>query len=359
MVPRSTFLPCLLTLSTFLSARAATPFPKAESNLICHTNHASECYPQIFQPTEKFQTVHDDQNLPPGLHVRTNPATGVKEARLNIPDPDDHVDSSSLTIIDHSDLDGYPEPLEEAGSSAVNFQQEEARQQPFLPPQHDIAEGTLFTNSASHVKNHAFTNETDLVPALENREDLSHSYPWGLSLAKDSQLLHKLFQVLLPPNLPSQVRSLATLVFDPAIQKNLDALTDALSRFSNDEWPEGLVEALMMALLHEQWPVLLNRMMLLLSSLYHDPMPLQAVLGAVGVDLLIKTLNAEPMAADDREKLPKKVAHFVLDYLMPTAETDSQASEYGSLKEGSEPDAEWTTIHLQQLAERKPSGRKD
>ncbi|KAI4248982.1 MAG: hypothetical protein L6R42_009126, partial [Xanthoria sp. 1 TBL-2021] len=127
MVLRSNFITCLLTLSTFHSARAATPSPKAESNLICHTNHASECYPQIFQPTEKFQTVHDDQNLPPGLHVRMNLATGIKEARLNIPEPDRDIDSSSLTIIDDSDLLGYQE---EAETPAINFRQEETRQQP-------------------------------------------------------------------------------------------------------------------------------------------------------------------------------------------------------------------------------------
>ena len=359
MVPRSTFITCLLSLSTFLSARAATPSPKAESNLICHTNHASECYPQIFQPTEKFQTVHDDQNLPPGLHVRMNLATGVKEARLNIPDPDDHVDASSLTIIDDSDLDGYQEPPEEAGSSAIKFQREEARQQPFLPPQHDIAEGTLFTSSASHIKHHAFTNDKDLLPALENLEDLSHSYHWGLSLAKDSQLIHKLFQLLLPSNLPLEVRSLATLVFGTAIHNNQAALTVALSHFYNDEWPEGPLEAVIMALLHEQSPVLLNRMMFLLSSLCQDPTQLQAFLDAGGVELLIKTFNAEPQAVDDRDKLRKKVTHFVLDHLMPTAETESPASEYDSLKERSDPDAEWTMIHLQQLAERTPSGQKD
>ncbi|KAI4266494.1 MAG: hypothetical protein L6R38_008704 [Xanthoria sp. 2 TBL-2021] len=359
MVLRSTFITCLLTLSTFHSARAATPSPKAESNLICHTNHASECYPQIFQPTEKFQTVHDDQNLPPGLHVRMNLATGVKEARLNIPEPDGDVDFSSLTIIDDSDLVGYQKPPEEAEASAFNFQQEESRRQPFLPPQHDVAESTLFTDSASDIKVHASSNDKDILPALSNLEDLSHSYHWGLSLAKDSQLIHKLFQLLLPSNLSLEVRSLATLVFGTAIHNNQAALTVALSHFYNDEWPEGPLEAVIMALLHEQSPLLLNRMMFLLSSLCQDQTQLQAFLDAGGVELLMKTFNAEPMAVEDRDRLQKKVTHFVLDHLMPTAETNSQANDTDSFQEGSDPDAEWTMIQLRQLAERYPSRQKD
>ncbi|KAL8851427.1 MAG: hypothetical protein Q9221_003698 [Calogaya cf. arnoldii] len=360
MVLRKTFIACLLSLSTFFSARAAIPSPKAESNIICHTNHASECYPQIFQPTEKFQTVHDDQNLPPGLHVRMNLATGVKEARLNIPEPDEDVDSSSLTIIDDSDLVDYGKSEgEETEDSPISLQHDESRQQPFLPPQHDIAESTLYSDSASNVKNHAFSNDKDLLPALENLEDLSHSYHWGLSLAKDSDLIHKLFQLLLPSNLSLEVRSLATLVFGTAIHNNQAALTVALSHFYNDEWPEGPLEAVIMALLHEQSPLLLNRMMFLLSSLCQDQTQLQAFLNAGGVEVLIRTFNAEPMAVDDRDRLRKKVTHFVLDHLIPTAETDNQAIDNDSSGEGPDPDAEWTMIHLQQLSERHLGREKD
>ncbi|KAL8987789.1 MAG: hypothetical protein Q9169_008651, partial [Polycauliona sp. 2 TL-2023] len=314
---------CLVTLSTFFAARAAIPSPKAATELICHTNHASECYPQIFQPTEKFQTVRDDQNLPPGLHVRINLATGVKEARLNIPEPDEDVDSSSLTIIDDSDLIGYrdSEEEEEAERPSEHLQQDNSRQQPFVPPQYDVAESTLYSDISSEIKNHASQDQDDLLPALSNLEDLAHSYHWGLSLAQDSQLMHKLFQLLLPSNLSLEVRSLATLVFGTAIHNNQAALTVALSHFYNDEWPEGPLEAVIMALLHEQSPLLLNRMMFLLSSLCQDQTQLQAFLDAGGVELLIKTYTADPTAVDDRDRLRNKVTHFLLDHLVPEPET--------------------------------------
>ncbi|KAL8649866.1 MAG: hypothetical protein Q9226_005400 [Calogaya cf. arnoldii] len=289
-----------------------------------------------------------------------NLATGVKEARLNIPEPDEDVDSSSLTIIDDSDLAGYRgSEGEETEDSPISLQQDESRQEPFLPPQHDIAESTLYSDSAFNVKNHAFSNDKDLLPALENLEDLSHSYHWGLSLAKDSELIHKLFQLLLPSNLSLEVRSLATLVFGTAIHNNQAALSVALSHFYNDEWPEGPLEAVIMALLHEQSPLLLNRMMFLLSSLCQDQTQLQALLDAGGVELLIRTFNAEPMAVDDRDRLRKKVTHFVLDYLMTPADMENQAVNNDSFENDSDPDPEWTMIHLQQLSERYTSRQED
>ena len=96
-LPTSLLL-CLLSLFT-AQAKSPLPSPQASTDLICHTAHASECYPAIFQPTIHFKRIHDDQSLPPGLHVRMNLATGLKEARLNVPEPDD-APKADLVIID-------------------------------------------------------------------------------------------------------------------------------------------------------------------------------------------------------------------------------------------------------------------
>lgn len=101
----------LLILLRFIIPRASahappSSSPKASTDLICHTAHASECYPKIFQPTEQFKTVHDDQELPPGLHVRLNLQTGVKEARLNVPEGDEDEHSAVAIVLDgESELD--------------------------------------------------------------------------------------------------------------------------------------------------------------------------------------------------------------------------------------------------------------
>lgn len=86
---------CLLAVAS--AASSARPSPRQEKDkagsrsagsagsddLICHTDVAAECYPHVFQPTHEFQRVHEDQDLPPGLHVRLNINTGVREAKIN------------------------------------------------------------------------------------------------------------------------------------------------------------------------------------------------------------------------------------------------------------------------------------
>ncbi|KAL8768692.1 MAG: hypothetical protein Q9209_005110 [Squamulea sp. 1 TL-2023] len=340
---------CLVAFSPCFSVRAAAPSPKADTDLLCHTHRPAECYPRIFQPTDEFQTVRDDQDLPPGLHVRMNLATGVKEARLNVPEPDKDPASSGLTIIDDSDLLGFKETVAE---SPTDFH-EDYRQQPFLPPQHDVAESSLFSDSVAQVKDRASQDNDKLLPALTNLEDLSHSYHWGLSLAKDNEIIHKLFQLLLPSNLSLEVRSLATLVFGTAVHNNQAALAIALTHFYNDEWAEGPLEAVILALLHEQSPILLNRMMFLLSSLCQDQAQLEAFLDAGGVDLLIGLYNRESLGLHEEVRLRKKVTHFVLDHLMP-ADIDQNGTKE---VDESDFDAEWTMVNLQKLSEehRQPS----
>ena len=347
MVFGSSLVNFLIYCIPILSTHAAVPSPKASTALICHTNHASQCYPQIFQATDKFQTVHDDQNLPPGLHVRMNLATGVKEARLNVPESEaDDNNSYGLTIIEDTDLLGYEPTVSE--DSPVGHEDAHT-QQPIRSPPHDGDEGSVFSNSADIVKNHDSTDSERLLTALTDLEDLSHSYNWGLTLAKDVALSHRLFQLLLPSQASSlQVRSLAALVFGTAIHNNPAALNTALSHFYSDEWPEGPLETVILALLHEQIPILLHRMMFLLSALCQDENQLKRFLDAGGIDILIRLYDLKFVDVDDRNKLKKKITHFVVDYLgSPMSDNVSE------LKEGvngeSDIDAEWTIVRLQQL----------
>ncbi|KAI4188765.1 MAG: hypothetical protein LQ346_005245 [Caloplaca aetnensis] len=345
MLPSCKFLACLLPLPALLWAQAAVPSPKASSELICNTVH--ECYPRIFQPTEHFQEIQDHQDLPPGLHVRMNLATGVKEARLNVPEPQVDGDiSSALTIIDDSDLVGFkPEPENEPEYHSILDQEDPSSQQPIRPLPDIIAESSSFPDIVHQIKEHDQQDHEQLLPALTDLEDLSHSYHWGLSMAKDGDLVRKLFQLFLPSTLSLEVRSLAALIFGTAIRNNPAALDAALSHFLNDEWPEGPLEAVITALLHEQAPVLLNRIMFLLSSLCQDRTQLSRFLEAGGIDVLIGIYEAESAGRDDKEKLRRKVSHFVVDHLL----TPEQEGVDIGLE--SPVDSEWTMIHLRRLQE--------
>lgn len=341
MPPSGKLLACLMSVISLFGARAALPSPKASTDLLCHTNHASDCYPRIFQATEHFRTVHDDQDLPPGLHVRLNLATGVKEARLNLPDPSEDGTSSGLTIIDDFHLVGH-EP--ESGEDS-NGHGDSLSQHPIRPPPDTISEGSSFSSAVSEIKQHGPHDTDELLPALTELEDLSHSYHWGLSLAKDEPLVRKLFQFLLPSNLSLEVRSLAALAFGTAIRNNPAALDAALSHFYKDEWPEGPLEAVVMALLHEHAPALLNRMMFLLSSLCQNKDQLQRFLDAGGLDILMGVYEAGSAGSEDQHKLRKKVTHFLVDNLVESRQGDEDTLPESDL------DTDWTMVQLHHLKE--------
>ncbi|KAL8720673.1 MAG: hypothetical protein Q9225_002502 [Loekoesia sp. 1 TL-2023] len=345
MLFRTGFSAYLMHYIPLLSARATAPSPKASTELICHTNHASECYPQTFQPTEKFETVHDDQHLPPGLHVRMNLATGVKEARLNVPVSGENDISSGLTLIENSDLLGY----ESAKSEDPRIHHQDGQsQQPIRAPPHNVNESSLFSDSINEVKNQSSANTDRLLTALADLEDLSHSYHWGLTLAKDVDSIHRLFQLLLPSQLSLEVRSSAALVFGTAIHNNLAALSAALSQFYTNEWPEGPLQAVILALLHEQAPILLNRMMFLLSALCQDEDQLKQFLEAGGLEIVIRIYALGSAGADDNYKLKVKVTHFLVDRLRRPTSENADNNEVEEL-DASEVDMEWTIVRLRQL----------
>ena len=305
--------------SSLLSVQGTVPSPKASTDLICHTNHASECYPRTFQPTTRFQTVHNDQNLPPGLHIRMNLATGVKEAKLNEPDPDEGSHAAGLVIID--DVPHGPPEL-----------QDQSKPQHYTPhrhPQFDASESSLFASSVDDLKASPAHPSTAL-PALASLEDLAHSHHWGLTLARDSSILHILFQFISPAASKSQYslanRSAAALLLATAIHNNPAALTAALSHFYNDEWPTGPLEAVILALAHEQLPSVLTRMVFLLSALCQDETQLWKFIDAGGLGLLAQVFDAESAGNDDQDRLRGKIANFMVDRLFQLDDTNSEPS---------------------------------
>ncbi|KAL8943537.1 MAG: hypothetical protein Q9216_000995 [Gyalolechia sp. 2 TL-2023] len=295
-----------------LRVHAAAPSPKAFADLICHTNHASECYPRIFQPTREFQVIRDDQNLPPALHIRMNLATGVKEARLNVLESSADEISSGLTVIEDPDQFGH--------GSAKNVDypidpQDVPTQQPIRSPSYNAAENSVFFDSISDVKFHDSADPGRLSAALNALEDLAHSYQWGLALAKDVDLNHRLFQLLLPSQPSEEIRSLAALAIGTAIHNNLEALSAALSHFYNYDWTEGPLEAVILALSHEDTPALLSRMVFLLSSLCQDESQLKRFLGARGIEILTRVYGVESTNADDMHRIKTKISNFFVDHL--------------------------------------------
>ena len=321
------FASIFVFLSSLIGSDGAVPSPKASTELICPTIHASDCYPSTFQPTEQFEIVKDDQALPPGLHIRMNLATGVKEARLNVPEPEDV--HSDLVIVEKSDFeDSHPEHLDtvvddvvESPDAPISHDQivlgepSRIRQPPF-----QAGEATTFENSMSQLRNSSATIN-DLNTALVRLQDLCHSGDWGLKLTKDGNVTQFLVHLFLDVSQQLSFRSGAALLLATAIQNNPEALAAALAHFYNDGWPIDIwpnqpLEAVLLALLHEHSPKFLIRTVFLLSSLCQDQTQLRKFVLGRGLDHLLQIFRAEKGIEPDGDKLRGKIANFILDHII-------------------------------------------
>ncbi|KAG6999267.1 hypothetical protein G7Y79_00036g072230 [Physcia stellaris] len=312
-----------IALSSFLGTNGTVPSPKASTDLICHTNNAVECYPSTFQPTEEFQIIKDDQALPPGLHVRMNLATGVKEARLNVPEPENSY--SDLVIVE------TPGPDEEIENNVMDLDADTSVDDLKIPNHHDQSifsksprirdpvfepgEAYEFESSMSQLRNPPDEGH-DFNPALIALQDLCHSGDWGLKLTKDSNVTRLLVKVFQDVSQHLSVRSGAALLLATAIQNNPDALAAALSHFYNDEWPTGPLDAVLLALVHEQSAKLLVRAVFLLSSLSQDQDQLARFVNAGGIEALLQVFEAANGLGPEEDKLRGKIANFILDHIV-------------------------------------------
>lgn len=69
-------------------------------------NNETICFPEMFIPTNEFQMIHPDQVVPPGLHLRIDLKSGLKEGKLlEQTKISERSSESSLTIQEKSSLD--------------------------------------------------------------------------------------------------------------------------------------------------------------------------------------------------------------------------------------------------------------
>ncbi|KAI1142726.1 hypothetical protein F5Y05DRAFT_128742 [Hypoxylon sp. FL0543] len=220
--------------STFTSASSPSPSesPSAETEIICHTDNPAECYPKVFSATEEFQVVHDDQDLPPGLHVQLDIQTGQKQAKLYNPNEENPaleglpVDRSVVVIDGEAPQDDKPR----IPSGAPAYE-------PVGKVKAPKEKNEDFFQALETVKQHSNANDDsahagELDKALEYLEDLSHGMYYGLQIAEDAEALRALFCLLTKRDadaaekrpLTERPDFLASSILASAIQNNKPAL---------------------------------------------------------------------------------------------------------------------------------------
>jgi nucleotide exchange factor SIL1 len=184
---------CLFCSLTSAASPPASS-PAAQPELICHTDNPAECYLKVFSPTEEFQVVYDDQDLPPGLHVQLDVQTGQKQAKLY--NPDEENPALAGLPVNHDVLVVDPElppdaPRIPAGAPAydpigvVKAPQEKNG---------EFYEALQTLKKSSEGQQSVETSAID--GALQLLEDLSHDMYYGLEVAEDTEAVQSLFCLL-------------------------------------------------------------------------------------------------------------------------------------------------------------------
>lgn len=161
--------------------------------MICLPENPSDCYPQLFEPTNSWQTVREGQQIPPGLHVRVNLETGLEEARIL--QPDDNV-LSDVVIVDAKskeveDFDLNSEAVKLKIQATLNEYRE--RKNEFTKNKVSVSDLGDFDNSVQEVVGFQSGDSSyRLEQALSTLADLSHDIEFGARLSLDPVIFHSM-----------------------------------------------------------------------------------------------------------------------------------------------------------------------
>lgn len=174
--------------------------PSAQTELVCPTDNQAECYPRIFQPTRDFQIIKPGQDIPPGLHVRLNISSGLKEARLNIPMEGDDVTleldiptEQAMVVIEDVEVKPSEEPQLPLNTPAFSGHGK------IQPPPPSSSDFESFRTSLASLK----TQDDSLDMALVSLSELSHDIYYGSELMADEEAVSALICLMAMESLGS------------------------------------------------------------------------------------------------------------------------------------------------------------
>lgn len=203
------------------------------SDLICHTDNPTDCYPRIFQPTDEFQPVKPDQEIPSGLHVRLNIWTGEKEAKINVPGEEDAaleglpVDGGVVLVEQESGAEPPAEPRIPENAPAY---------EPVGAIKTPPVEEASFFESLKVMKRGADATDAEFRAALENLLDISSDIYYGLKLTEDTEVVKALLCLMVGDasgrTTPDDGQA-ASRILGGAVQNNVKALAEIEARWGD------------------------------------------------------------------------------------------------------------------------------
>ncbi|KAM0142984.1 hypothetical protein ACHAPC_002244 [Botrytis cinerea] len=220
-----------LSLPIFARAFSMDPeaSPSANTELICPTDNQAECYPRIFQPTRDFQIIKPGQDIPPGLHVRLNISSGLKEARLNIPMEGDDVTleldiptEQAMVVVEDVEVETSEDPQPPSDAPAYSGHGK------IQPPPPSSSDFESFRTSLASLKG----QDASLDSALISLSELSHDIYYGSELMADEEAVSALICLMAMESLGSGDENdhSASAILSGSLQNNPTAIS-SLSLF--------------------------------------------------------------------------------------------------------------------------------
>jgi nucleotide exchange factor SIL1 len=335
--PRSLLGVAWLTLPLLAQAVSppsdASPSPAADTELICPTDNAAECYPRVFQPTIDFQDIKEGQDIPPGLHIRMNINTGQKEARLNVPMEGEETSSELEGIPVEQAMVVVEQPEEEIVPEQQALRDQVPQEPPAYeaagkippPPPSDGGDIGTFHKAMLSIKMEARAFDT----ALDDLSELSHDIYYGVEIAKDGPVLEKLICLTLGsgsekfPATEQKRDHKAAAILASAIQNNPTALKEVASMGKLIMYPicgtdlkdpakkqGNFVSILKSRLGREKEPSTLKSKVNAISGLLRDPKIRRDFLGTGGMEMLLAIWLKK---GEQFDSVRMKVAQLVSD----------------------------------------------
>lgn len=336
---RLSILPYVSGGVLFGLAIAALP-ANPSTGLICHTTNPADCYPRIFEPTKDFQIIRDDQDIPPGLHVRMDIYSGKKEARLNIPmDGDAETDietQQAMAIVDQPEqgteetVQDEPVALRDKAHKKPPAYEPEGKILPPREPDGSVTDGENFERATNILGNIHPSDDSYESSALATLLELSHDIYYGVELMKKipvvQQLMFSMVEESPDKSLSAEHRRQAAGVLANSLQNNPTALQEAQKSWrSYLPYPHSSssasdlqahaadqeqVSRMLQALRSETDPAAMKAKIYALSGLIKDHELRDILLEMKGLEDLLSIFRNP---GDEWDSARMKIAQFVMD----------------------------------------------
>ncbi|ANB15828.1 Sil1p [Sugiyamaella lignohabitans] len=226
-----------------------------------------------FVPTNEWQIVEEGEQIPPGLHVRLNFNTGVREAKLLSPeDETDDTDDGLVVVIPNSDV------AEDDEKSDLEEYFEELKLSANTPPE--------LSQAIQHIKSQLMLQH-DL---LQNLADLAHDIEYGTILVNSA--LPELVNIILNRDQHDvEFRNTAARALGASLRNNPDSLKVALGSKAH------VVPRLLKGLQVESDLNVQSRLLYVISACLDDDRGLEQYIQSNGGDIIRKLFQSRGEAA--------------------------------------------------------------